>query len=78
MPRIINFILLFIMIVSCKTTSDNSQELLLKEQLIGITSAPNARQLGGYLIGDKRIKEGLLIRTGKLSETVKRSHLHQM
>ena len=40
----------------------------MKNQLIGITSAHNARQLGGYQIGDQRIKENLLLRTAKISE----------
>lgn len=56
------------MISSCKTTTCESQKLELKNQLIGISSAPNARQLGGYIIGDKRIKNNLLIRSGKLSQ----------
>jgi protein-tyrosine phosphatase len=39
----------------------------LNNQLIGITSAHNARQLGGYHIGRKKIKEDLLIRTASIS-----------
>ena len=35
--------------------------LELKNQLIGITSAHNARQLGGYKIGKKTVKDNLLI-----------------
>ncbi|MBO5920462.1 MAG: tyrosine-protein phosphatase [Bacteroidales bacterium] len=43
------------------------QELDLKSQLIGIENANNARQLGGYRIGNKSIREDVLIRSGKLS-----------
>ena len=38
----------------------------LQSQQIGITSAHNARQLGGYVIGDKQIKKDLLLRTAGL------------
>ena len=57
-----------LMFVSCKSnnTIDN-REIELKNQLIGLTGAHNARQLGGYSIGDKRVKEGLLLRSATLS-----------
>lgn len=42
--------------------------LTLESQQIGITSAHNARQLGGYRIGNKRVKADLLLRTARLSE----------
>ena len=55
-----------LMMISCKTKVDN-WELVLEEQQIGITSAHNARQLGGYIIGDKQVKKDLLLRTARLS-----------
>lgn len=51
---------------SCQTQVLN-EEIELNNQLIGITSAHNARQLGGYHIGRKKIKEDLLIRTASIS-----------
>ena len=51
---------------SCRTEVLN-EEIELNNQLIGITSAHNARQLGGYHIGRKKIKEDLLIRTASIS-----------
>ena len=51
---------------SCQTEALN-EEIELNNQLIGITSAHNARQLGGYHIGRKKIKEDLLIRTASIS-----------
>lgn len=55
-----------LMMISCKTKVDN-WEPVLEEQQIGITSAHNARQLGGYIIGDKQVKKDLLLRTARLS-----------
>ena len=58
-----------IMLVSCEANvNEGMQELDLKEQLIGLEKVHNARQLGGYRIGKKTIKDNLLLRTAKLSE----------
>ena len=55
--------------VSCGTNvSEDMQSLNLENQLIGIENAHNARQLGGYRIGNKVIKEDVLLRAGKLSK----------
>ena len=48
-------------------TENLNEGMELNNQLIGITSAHNARQLGGYHIGRKKIKEDLLIRTASIS-----------
>ena len=58
---------IMVMLVSCKTDVVESQPIELKNQLIGLTSAHNARQLGGYPIGGQRIKDNLLLRTAKIS-----------
>ena len=42
-------------------------EPVLERQQIGIISAHNARQLGGYVIGNKRVKQDLLLRSARLS-----------
>ena len=67
MIRTIYIIGIIAMFVSCKTNVIDEQKLELKNQLIGLTSAHNARQLGGYQIGNQRIKENLLLRTAKIS-----------
>ena len=59
------------MLVSCQTNVVEEQKIELKNQLIGLTSAHNARQLGGYQIGSRRIKDNLLLRTAKISELSK-------
>ena len=60
---------LAIMLVSCEANvNEDMQELDLKKQLIGLEKVHNARQLGGYRIGRKTIKNNLLLRAAKLSE----------
>ena len=60
-----------VMLVSCQTNAVEDQKIELKNQLIGLTSAHNARQLGGYRIGNQRIKDNLLLRSAKISELSK-------
>ena len=62
---------IMVMLVSCQTNVVEEQKIELKNQLIGLTSAHNARQLGGYQIGSRRIKDNLLLRTAKISELSK-------
>ena len=59
---------MMVMCMSCKTDVVETQPIELKNQLIGITSAHNARQLGGYRIGKQSVKDNLLLRTAKISE----------
>lgn len=61
------------MVSSCKTINDNPLEL--NNQLIGTTSIHNARQLGGYRIGNKTIKKDVFLRSGKLDETSEKDSL---
>ena len=60
-----------VMFVSCKTNIVEEQKIELENQQIGLTSVHNARQLGGYQIGNQRIKDNLLLRTAKISELSK-------
>ena len=56
------------MTLFCACQANQSYEAIeLNKQQIGITSIHNARQLGGYRIGNKQIKDGLLLRTARLS-----------
>lgn len=59
---------MMVMCMSCKADVVETQPIELKNQLIGITSAHNARQLGGYRIGKRSVKDNLLLRTAKISE----------
>ena len=67
--RIFYFLIcIAIMFASCDSKVNNDAQVLdLKNQQIGITSAHNARQLGGYRIGGKRVKADLLLRSAKLA-----------
>lgn len=60
---------LSLLLTSCM--NDNSvkgtQNLVLSEQLIGLENSHNARQLGGYVIDGKKIKDGLLLRSAHLA-----------
>ena len=55
-----------LMMISCKTKVENL-EPTLEGQQIGVTSVHNARQLGGYRIGNKNVKRDLLLRCARLS-----------
>ena len=69
MIRTFSIILCFMVtFVSCKTNVVDEQKIELKNQLIGLTSVHNARQLGGYQIGKQRIKDNLLLRSAMISE----------
>ena len=68
MTRILSVIVcIMVMLVACKTDAVESQTVELKKQLIGLSCAHNARQLGGYQISNQRIKDNLLLRTAKIS-----------
>ena len=60
-------ICIMVMFVSCQTNVVDEQKIELKNQQIGLTSVHNARQLGGYQIGNQRVKDNLLLRTAKIS-----------
>ena len=56
------------MILAASCTSKTGTAVVdLQHQQIGMSSVHNARQLGGYIIGDKQIKKDLLLRTARLS-----------
>ena len=69
MLNMIRYIIItFVMILSCSCQTDvQKEELELKNQLIGITGDHYSRQLGGYQIGNKNIKNDLLLRTAAIS-----------
>ena len=66
MNRIIPILITMILASSCRTAPEVGV-IELQNQQIGISSVHNARQLGGYIIGDKQIKKDLLLRTARLS-----------
>ena len=68
MIRIVHILIcVAVMFASCESNVCDNQVLELNNQQIGVTSAHNLRQLGGYRIGGKRVKDGLLLRSAKLS-----------
>ena len=68
MIRTLSFIFCIMVIFTfCKTNVVDEQKIELKNQQIGLSSVHNARQLGGYKIGNQRIKDNLLLRSAKLS-----------
>ena len=66
MNRFITILITMIIASSCRTYSDRGV-IELQNQQISLSSVHNARQLGGYIIGDKQIKKDLLLRTARLS-----------
>lgn len=66
MRSFITLVCIALMMVSCKSKVENLLPTL-EQQQIGLTSVHNARQLGGYRIGDKHVKEDLLLRSARLS-----------
>ncbi|MBO5979880.1 MAG: tyrosine-protein phosphatase [Bacteroidales bacterium] len=66
MNRFITILITMIVASSCRTDSDRGV-IELQNQQISLSSVHNARQLGGYIIGDKQIKKDLLLRTARLS-----------
>lgn len=66
MNRILLFASIMILFSSCGSEK-NSVTLDYQNQQLGLTSIHNARQLGGYIIGNKQIKQNLLLRTASLA-----------
>lgn len=67
--KILNmFIIMSVFSSCCNNLNQSKPTLNLDTQQIGITSAHNARQLGGYQIGNKTIISDLLLRSGNLAE----------
>ena len=66
MNRILLFASIMILFSSCGSEK-NSVTLDYQNQQLGLTSIHNARQLGGYVIGNKQIKQNLLLRTASLA-----------
>lgn len=66
MNRILLLASMMILFSSCGNEK-NSVTLDYQNQQLGLTSIHNARQLGGYVIGNKQIKQNLLLRTASLA-----------
>lgn len=66
MKRILIFFSMISLLSSCGN-DNNNVTLDYQNQQLGLTSIHNARQLGGYVIGNKQIKQDLLLRTASLA-----------
>lgn len=66
MRKVFIIVLLAGVLGSCRNNEGNTI-IKLEQQQVGISSINNARELGGYIIGDKQIREDLLIRSARLS-----------
>lgn len=71
--KAIKLSLLSILFYSIAATAQNNltemnQELTLEKQAINLQGVANARQLGGYKINGKTIRQDVFIRSGNLSE----------
>lgn len=55
---------------SCGSRSDVAavQEVSIEKQGISLSGVANARQFGGYVIGGRRVRPDVLLRTGNLSK----------
>lgn len=69
MNRIFTIAFVMILFTSCKSDMENIT-LEFQNQKI-INSVHNARQLGGYTIGNKQIRKDMLLRTARLSSLSK-------
>ena len=69
MNRIFTIAFVMLLFTSCKSDMENIS-LEFQNQKI-INSVHNARQLGGYTIGNKQIRKDLLLRTARLSSLSK-------
>lgn len=69
MNRIITIAFVMLLFTSCKSDMENIT-LEFQNQKI-INSVHNARQLGGYTIGNKQIRKDMLLRTARLSSLSK-------
>lgn len=69
MNRFFTIAFVMLLFISCKSDMENIT-LEFQNQKI-INSVHNARQLGGYTIGNKQIRKDLLLRTARLSSLSK-------
>ena len=57
-----------LLLASCKTGAELNESPQYEKQVIELPGVPNARQLGGYIIGNKQIRMDVLLRSGDLSK----------
>lgn len=57
-----------VLLASCANPQQRDNSLQCEKQTIDLPGVHNARQLGGYVIGDKKIRMDLLLRSGTLAK----------
>lgn len=65
--KIIMLLSTTILLASCAKAPQKDYTPQYENQVIELPGVPNARQLGGYVIGDKKVRMDLLLRCGSLS-----------
>lgn len=54
-------------LASCENARKNDDARQFEEHSIELSGVPNARQLGGYVIGGKKVRQDVLLRSGALA-----------
>ena len=61
-------LLVVVLLASCANAPQGDNTPQYEKQVVELPGVSNARQLGGYIIGDKKVRMGLLLRSGNLSK----------
>ena len=61
-------LLVVVLLASCANAPQGDNTPQYEEQVVELPGVSNARQLGGYIIGDKKVRMDLLLRSGNLSK----------
>lgn len=56
-----------VVLASCKSGTEPASIPQFEAQTIDLPGVPNARQFGGYVIGDRQVRMDVLLRTGALA-----------
>ena len=61
-------LLVVVLLASCANAPQGDNTPQYEKQVVELPGVSNARQLGGYIIGDKKVRMDLLLRSGNLSK----------
>ena len=60
--------LVVVLLASCANAPQGDNTPQYEKQVVELPGVSNARQLGGYILGDKMVRMDLLLRSGNLSK----------